>query len=90
MADISLQPGDILRIENRRRGLRLAVRSGSVWLTCTAPSASTLTLRSARDAEPRWQVRVVPRRGGLERLTRALLACWLRLRRLGRALKKHP
>ena len=84
MVDISLQPGDALRVENRS-GLRLAVRSGSVWLTCSAPSASTLTLRSAPDATPRWQIRIVRRRGLLERLTRAVLACWLRLHRFGRA-----
>lgn len=83
MADISLQPGDALRIENRS-GLRLAVRSGSVWLTCTAPPATTLTLRSAPDAALRWQIRIVQRRGGAEGFARAVLAWWLRMHRLGR------
>jgi hypothetical protein len=62
MVDIAIQPGDALRIENRG-GLRLVVRSGSVWLTCTAPPATTLTLRSASDAAPTWQIRILERDG---------------------------
>ena len=93
MVDISLQPGDALRVENRS-GLRLAVRSGSVWLTCTAPPATTLTLRSAPDAAPSWQIRILEREGGVspprrarrgraERFARAVLAWWLRMHRFG-------
>ncbi len=62
MVDIAIQPGDTLRVENCG-GLYLAVRSGPVWLICTAPPATTLTLRSAPDAAPSWQIRILEAAG---------------------------
>src|SRR5262245_37292107 len=103
MTNISMHSGDVLRIENGR-GLLLAVRSGTIWLTQEADPRDFLLDAGRRMRLDKDGLRCAyasvrptlplaappgPQRGSIHRFARTALAAWLRMHRVGAAIGRR-